>query len=112
MFADETGLDVSLIYADPDNSTYDRIGFYKGVGRTFFNASTPLSINQRLLQDGAKDLREILPRWKPWIPPKLDQGLQQGGLLIFQGRECIYQHFDESTGAHAGLDEVLSMAII
>jgi hypothetical protein len=67
-----------LIYADPDNVTYDALDFYKGFARTFLNASTPLSINQRLLKDGAKDLKEILTRWKPWIPPKLEQGLQQG----------------------------------
>ena len=78
MFAEETGLDVNLIYADPDNVTYDALGFYKGFARTFLNAATPLSINQRLLKDGAKDLKGIMPRWKPWIPPKLEQGLQQG----------------------------------
>lgn len=78
MFAEETGLDARLIYADPENVTYDSMGFYKGFARTFFNPQTPLSINQRLLKDGAEDLRDIMPRWKPWIPPKLEQGLQQG----------------------------------
>lgn len=112
MFSEETGLPVELVFADPDNVTYDALGFYKGLGRTFFTASTPLSINQRLLKDGAKDLKEILPRWKPWIPPKLNQGLQQGGLLIFQGKECMYSHYDESTGAHANLEDVLSMAVM
>lgn len=35
------------LYADPDNQTYDRVGFYKGVARTFFNPATPLSIKAR-----------------------------------------------------------------
>jgi len=111
MFAEETGLGAQHIFADPDNVTYDAMGFYRGLGRTFFTADTPLSINQRLLKDGAQDLKQILPRWKPWISPKLEQGLQQGGLLIFQGEECLYSHYDKSTGAHADLDDVLSMAI-
>lgn len=34
-----------------------------------------------------------------------------GGLLIFQGKECIYSHYDESTGAHASLEDVLSAAL-
>mmetsp|Transcript_18632 Transcript_18632/g.52061 ORF Transcript_18632/g.52061 Transcript_18632/m.52061 type:complete len:116 (+) Transcript_18632:562-909(+) len=111
MFAEETGLDPAVIFADPDNVTYDALGFYKGLARTFFNPATPFSINQRLLKDGGADLKEILPRWKPWIPPKLEQGLQQGGMLIFQGKECLYSHYDESTGAHADLEDVLSMAV-
>eukprot|EP00976_Prorocentrum_cordatum_P054579 1101534-Prorocentrum_minimum.AAC.1 len=36
-----------------------------------------------------------MPRWKPWIPPKLDQGLQQGGLFIFEGDTTLLEHFDE-----------------
>lgn len=28
-------------------------------------------------------------RWKPWIPPKLDQGLQQGGTFVFLGSQVI-----------------------
>ena len=46
-----------------------------------------LAILDRVNKDGAEDLREILPRWKPWLPPKNDQGLQQGGAFVFRGRQ-------------------------
>jgi hypothetical protein len=76
-FVAETGFPLEQLYADPDNQTYDRIGFYKGLARTFFNPATPLSIKARADKDGAKDLTEVMKRWKPWLPPKANQGLQQ-----------------------------------
>ena len=30
--------------------------------------------------------------WKPWIPPKLDQGLQQGGTFVFLGSQVTQTH--------------------
>jgi len=32
--------------------------------------------------------------WKPWIPPKLSQGLQQGGVYVFEGERCLFEHKD------------------
>ena len=28
-------------------------------------------------KDGAKDLLDVFKHWKPWIPPKREQGFQQ-----------------------------------
>lgn len=81
------------------------------MGVTFFNPATPYAILGRLQQDGAKDLMSALSRWKPWIPPEQDQAFQQGGTFVFKGCECLYQHFDQSTGDHAPLKVVLSTAI-
>lgn len=52
-------------------------------------------------------LQDVLPRWKAWQPPKLDQALQQGGIFVFDGERTVYSHYDEATGAHADLDGVL-----
>ena len=52
-----------------------------------------------------------LARWKPWIPPKLEQGLQQGGTFVFRGDREIFSHYDPSTGAHANLATVLAAAL-
>ena len=52
-----------------------------------------------------------LSRWKPWIPPKLEQGLQQGGTLVFYGDQEVFCHKDPSTGAHASFDEVIATAL-
>merc|ERR1719238_1111995 len=110
-FAEETQFPRENLYADPENAAYDALGFYKGWGRTFFRTETPFSIKDRLEQnDMAKDMRDVLKRWKPWLPPKSDQGLQQGGMLVFAGKECVYRHYDEATGAHADFDDVVAAA--
>jgi len=106
-FVAETGFPVELLYADPENVTYDALGFYNGVARTFFNPATPFAIKDRLSKNGAADLKAILPRWKPWIPPKLDQGLQQGGVFVFKGDTTLLEHKDEATGAHLAVAEIL-----
>lgn len=52
-----------------------------------------------------------LSKWQPWLPPKQDQAFQQGGTFVFAGEDCIFQHFDKSTGDHAPLKLVLDAAI-
>ncbi|KAK9820381.1 hypothetical protein WJX72_009668 [[Myrmecia] bisecta] len=74
---------------------------------TFFNPLTPLAIGKRVLKDGAKELREVLTNWKPFNPPKLGQALQQGGAIIFDGKEVVWQHYDTATGAHADPELIL-----
>lgn len=106
-FSDLTGYPTNKLLADPKNVTYSALGFRKGVISTFFNPKTPLAIFDRIRKDGAKALQEILPKTKLWIPSKKDQGTQQGGALIFDGRECIWEHYDEATAAHADPQEVL-----
>ena len=89
-----------------ENAAYDALGLYRGVERTFLRAETPLSILDRLTSDGAADLADVLPKWKPWLPPRQSQGLQQGGTLVFCGEEELLRHYDEATGAHASLEDV------
>mmetsp|Transcript_39363 Transcript_39363/g.84287 ORF Transcript_39363/g.84287 Transcript_39363/m.84287 type:complete len:86 (+) Transcript_39363:539-796(+) len=64
-------------------------------------------MKDRFLSDGASDLQDILKRWKPWLPPKQIQGLQQGGLVCFDGTRKAFFHRDESTGAHADFAKAL-----
>lgn len=39
------------------------------------------------------------------------QGLQQGGSLIFDGKQCVWEHYDEATAAHADPEEILKRAL-
>lgn len=110
-FCAHVGFPETSLFADPENAAYDALGLNKGWQTTFFTIDTPLSILKRAQGDGAKDLLEATSRWKPWLPPKLDQGLQQGGAFVFEGESLLFQHFDPSTGAHANLDEVLQAAL-
>jgi hypothetical protein len=78
----------------------------------FFYAipQTPMALLKRAQkQGGMADLRELLPRWKPWQPPKLDQALQQGGIFVFDGDRVAYSHYDQATGAHADMGGVLDL---
>uniref|UniRef100_A0A7S2TNB7 Uncharacterized protein n=1 Tax=Lotharella oceanica TaxID=641309 RepID=A0A7S2TNB7_9EUKA len=110
-FAAHVGFPEEYLYADPENACYSALGLKKNIKDTFFNINTPYSILARGQKDGAKDLVEAVQRWKPWIPPKLDQGFQQGGAFVFDGSKELFQHYDPSTGAHADLNAVLSAAI-
>lgn len=74
---------------------------------------TPLSIGARIRKDGAAGLRQAIGSWKPWIPPKKGQSRQQGGCLVFgRGRQCVFEHRDVATGAHADLDDVVQTALL
>lgn len=109
-FVAETKFPAELLFADPENVCYNALRLHKGWGRTFFTVNTPFSIKDRITKDGASDLCDVLPRWKPWLPPKSDQGLQQGGTFVFEGRKAVFEHYDEATGAHADLADVLRAA--
>mmetsp|Transcript_157808 Transcript_157808/g.278612 ORF Transcript_157808/g.278612 Transcript_157808/m.278612 type:complete len:151 (+) Transcript_157808:512-964(+) len=111
-FCDHVGFPREYLFTDPENSAYDALGLKKGLGITFFTIDTPFSILKRAQDDGAKDLLNATSKWKPWLPPKSDQGLQQGGAFVFEGSKLLFSHFDPSTGAHADLEDVLKAAIV
>ena len=110
-FCDHVGFPRERLYADPENAAYTALNLNKGVAATFFTIDTPLSILRRAKEGTADGLLSATKRWKPWLPPKSDQGLQQGGAFVFQGSATLYSHFDPSTGAHVSLGEMLDVAI-
>lgn len=111
-FCDHVDFPQANLYADPENSAYTALNLVKGVQQTFFTIDTPLSILARAQKDGAADLIAATAKWKPWLPPLSDQGLQQGGAFVFDGESLLFSHYDPSTGAHADLDQVLSAALV
>lgn len=102
-FAQETDFPLQNLYADPESECYDALELYKGAGRTFFSVDTPYAIKKRMDEDRLGDLKEILPRWKAWNPPKLSQALQQGGVFLFSGKDAIYEHRDIGMGTKCGV---------
>lgn len=44
------------------------------------------------------------------MPKRMEQALWQGGVLIFKGKELLWAHADEGTGAHADLEQVVAAA--
>lgn len=108
-FAELTQYPAEALLADPDNVCYDALGFKNNTFDAFLNYKTPLSLLKRVRKDGAKVLWEALKSWKPWVV-NLGQAQQQGGCIIFDGTECAWKHYDEATGAHVDVDEVLARA--
>lgn len=114
-FCEHVGFPKEILLSDPENAAYDSLGLVKGVKDTFFNEATPLAILDRFTGEGdgarGKDLLGALGRWQPWIPPKLEQGLQQGGTFVFRGDQEAFGYKDPSTGAHASLNDVIAVAL-
>ena len=118
-FARETGFPVERLFADRESACYDALRFNKSLAN-FSRKSTPQSLMDRWKKNGASDLREVLARWKPWIPPKPEQGFQQGGAFVFDfsessvsksetrdAYETAYRFYDPSTGVHVPFDALL-----
>mmetsp|Transcript_60856 Transcript_60856/g.149014 ORF Transcript_60856/g.149014 Transcript_60856/m.149014 type:complete len:145 (-) Transcript_60856:188-622(-) len=101
------------LFVDPNDSLYKDLELNKGVKETFFSPSTPFAFLDRFTKkDGMKELLEVLPKWNKaiYIPPKQDQAFNQGGTFVFDGPATIFAHYDESTGAHSDIDQVIELA--
>jgi len=109
-FVRVTGFPAENLLVDPENVTYTALGLYKNVQKTFFDINTPLAIKKRMDEKRMGDLQTVLSKWEPWLPPKPDQAYQQGGMYVFEGSQLLFSHQDPSTGAHADLTKVLSVA--
>jgi len=111
-FSNLTNFPKDYLYSDKDNQVYDALGLVKSTYTTLFtDKRTPLSILKRFQKGESAYLQEALKTWKPWIPPKLEQGFQQGGAYVFNGRETIYGRKDPATGDHADLNKILEFAL-
>jgi len=109
-FSRHVGFEPERLFTDPENALYEALDFKKDLRSLAFNEATPFSLLDRVQTGKYQDLTRALQAWKPWIPPKLEQGLQQGGVVVFDGEETLYERKDPSTGAHAPLDIVLNIA--
>jgi hypothetical protein len=119
-FVRETGFPAERLFADPESAAYDALRLNKSLAN-FSQKSTPEGIMARIQRDGAADLLGVLRRWKPWIPPKPEQGFQQGGAFVFDFSELsdersdsdgktLYRFYDPSTGVSAPFDDMLLAA--
>ncbi|PKA66507.1 Thioredoxin-like protein AAED1, chloroplastic [Apostasia shenzhenica] len=101
---EELPFPLDYLYADPDRKAYKILSLYYGLGRTFFNpASTKVfSRIDSLKRAGRNYTISATPDDKSSV-------LQQGGVLVFKGKELLYARKDEGTGDHAPLDEILDI---
>eukprot|EP00208_Stichococcus_sp_RCC1054_P002231 CAMPEP_0206134914 /NCGR_PEP_ID=MMETSP1473-20131121/303_1 /ASSEMBLY_ACC=CAM_ASM_001109 /TAXON_ID=1461547 /ORGANISM="Stichococcus sp, Strain RCC1054" /LENGTH=215 /DNA_ID=CAMNT_0053526555 /DNA_START=346 /DNA_END=993 /DNA_ORIENTATION=- len=110
-FAQLTGFPADQLLADPENLSYDRLQLKNsGPFWTFFDPRTPLTLAKRAAKDGLKSTVNALANWRPWIPTKKGQAHQQGGAFLFHGKQLLWDHYDEATGAHAEPEMILERA--
>jgi len=101
------------LYVDPTNSLYDSLHLNKGVGSTFFSPGTSFAFLKRFTQqDGTKELKEVLSKWNKaiYVPPRQSQALNQGGTFLFDGDLTVFAHYDEGTGDHSDIQQVIDLA--
>jgi len=100
------------LYVDPNNTLYDSLNLNKGV-KSLVLPGTAFAFLKRFIEpDGTKELYEVLTKWNNaiYMPPRKDQAFNQGGTFLFDGEQTIYAHYDESTGAHCDIQEVIDLA--
>jgi hypothetical protein len=114
-FCKQTGFSPDRLLADPDAAMYPCFGFVKSVQATFFSKETPYAIWRDIQSGRIQDLKDVMKAWTAmktlWIPPKQDQAFNQGGVVVFEGKNVLYCYKDPATGAHADLDEVVRIAL-
>jgi hypothetical protein len=101
------------LFVDPENILYDELELNRGVKETFFSVSTPFAFLERFTtKNGMDDLVHVLSKWNKavYLPPKQSQAFNQGGTFIFDGPNTVFAHYDESTGAHAKVADVVALA--
>lgn len=113
-------------FCDPTNELYDALDLNFGLS-TLFAPATSFAFRDRIFgelgiskifrtnerTDGMKDLFDVLGKWKDavYIPPKPEQGFQQGGAFVFKGKDTLYAHYDASVGAHIPVDKAVQIAV-
>mmetsp|Transcript_13841 Transcript_13841/g.36765 ORF Transcript_13841/g.36765 Transcript_13841/m.36765 type:complete len:124 (-) Transcript_13841:36-407(-) len=90
---------------------------FEGIGSMWSQAT-----NDALKERGKADLDAITGSlfnpgiYKPLMPKgstmtrSMEKTMVQGGSFVFEGDAVLFEHYDESSGAHAGIDDILKAA--
>ena len=130
-FASRTEFPKSMLYVDDsdESETYRAAGTrntkrkpdgkadFEGIGSMWSQAT-----NDALKERGKKDLDMITGSlfqpgiYTPLMPKgstmtrSMEKTMVQGGSFVFEGNDVLFEHYDESSGAHAGIDDILKAA--
>jgi len=126
-FSERTGFPPDLLLVDESEETeaYKSIGtrnsqrdpstnkqIFEGV-ESMWSAATTDAIEAR----GKDDLNAITGNlfkpgiYKPMMPSTVEATLVQGASFLFKGKELLLEHYDESSGAHVTVEELLEAAL-
>ena len=118
-FAEALPFPEENLFVDPERKAYSALSFHgdldgtegiffdpkvvEGVRRLFFTKITGEKIKER----GTEGIKEAMKNYKPLMPPKSIDSVQQGGTAVFHGSKMVYLRADEATADHAPKEEVM-----
>ena len=119
LFVDTSDTSDTYAAAGTRNTKRDAAGkaVFEGVGSMWSDAT-----NNAIKERGRDDLNAITGSlfnpgiYKPLMPKgstmqrTFEQTMVQGASFVFEGETVLMEHYDESSGAHASLDELLRIA--
>ncbi|XP_054823002.1 thioredoxin-like protein AAED1, chloroplastic [Prosopis cineraria] len=104
ILAERLPFPMDCLYADPERKAYNVLDLYYGVGRTFLNPASAKVFSRY------DSFQKALKNYTIEATPDDTSGvLQQGGMLVFKGRQLLYARKDEGTGDHAPLDDIFEV---
>lgn len=126
-FCERLDFPEELLFVDTSEETaaYEAIGTRNsrkdpGTGKQVFEGIESMwsSSTTDAIQDrGRDDLNAIVGKpfrpgpYKPLMPASTEATLVQGASFVFDGRRTLLEHYDESSGAHVTIEELLEAAL-
>lgn len=49
--------------------------------------------------------------YKPLMPTNMEASFVQGASFVFEGKDSLLEHYDESSGAHVSIEELLDVVL-
>lgn len=128
-FCEQTGFDVDKLFVDDsvDTKAYQYVGtrnsqrdtsskknkqMFEGVGSMWSQAT-----NDAIKDRGREDLNYVTGNlfnpgpYKPMMPSSMEATFVQGASFVFDGRTTVLEHYDESSGAHLSIEDLLDAAL-
>lgn len=126
-FAQQLGFPVDKLLVDDSEETevYRGVGtrnsqrddetgkqLFEGVGSMWSQAT-----NDGIEERGRDDLNTVVGGlfkpgpYKPLMPTNMEATFVQGASFVFDGKRAILEHYDDSSGAHSSIDDLLAAAL-
>jgi len=127
-FGETTGLPTEMLFVDESKRTeaYMAVGtrnsqrdlktdkqIFEGIGSMWGQAT-----NDAIKERGRDDLNSVTGSlfkpgpFKPLMPKSIEATLVQGGSFVFDGNKVLMEHYDESSGAHISIEDLLVAALM
>lgn len=102
--------DVGMRNSQRDGETGKQL--FEGVGSMWSQAT-----NDGIKERGRDDLNTVVGNlfkpgpYKPLMSNNMEATFVQGASFVFDGKRAILEHYDDSSGAHSSIDDLLAAAL-